>query len=441
MMKFFKFKNLFTVSALAFAMFTSCSDDNNPSPEPNPEPTPEVETRDFHVALASGTGSISATYLQGISDLSQGAISSQVGYEMESSRTARIFVSEDGNTIYSLNYTVGTIEKLSYLGADQYKRVSRMDASVPLGATAVRFTKLSDKEASVHYIAATPEYDKETGKIYQKHKMTASIGILDLETMEMKDGYNKEIDVVLDEDLAKAGYYISRIDAPVLSGDKLYYGAAVKKFDAATGKNAVVDLALTFVIDYPSLTNATAIYTKKVVGSTNGYRTPTQHKNEAGEILQMVSGNDEVHIVKVKDGKYDESFDFNLSEKLGKAAASNGWFYVGDGIGYIPYEDLTTPSREVGVDPNGNKTTSAWWKLARMDFNKGTVVDLEVPDNLWLEQFQTAIVRDGIFYIPLSPIGVNGNIYMFDVTSDSPKGTKGATISGTGVDQYYIGIY
>lgn len=433
-MKLFKFKKTFATSAIALVLFASCSDNDNSSPRP-----PEVKN-DFHIAFANGSESNSSTLVQGVSDLSQGSISSQVGKELESSRTARIFASSDGSTIYSLNYTEGTIEKLTYQGKDQYTRVGRIDASVPLGTKTVRFTKLSDAEGSVDYIKATAQYDGENAT-YSKHRMVASIGILDLATMTMKDGYKKEIDVVIDENLAKQGYYISRIDAPVVSGNKLYYGAAVSKFNASTGNAEATDRTFTLVIDYPTLTNATTISTTAVKGSTNGYRTPTQHKNEAGEILQMVSGGDEVHIVKIKNGEYDSSFDFNLSKLLNKPTKSNGWFYVGNGIGYIPYEDLSKDKIQIGVDPNGNPTYSAMWKLARMDFNKGTVVDLNVPDDLWLTQYQTSVARDGIFYIALSPIGKNGNIYMFDVNSASPNGTLGASITGTGADQYYIGIY
>ena len=167
-----------------------------------------------------------------------------------------------------------------------------MDASVPLGVKAVRMTKLNDEVASVHYISSTPQYD-ETGKIYQKHKVTATIGLLDLAEMVLKSGYQREINVDMGEDLAKQGYHITRIDAPVLSGDKLYYGAAVSKFNASTGKAETTDRTFTLVVDYPSLTNATIISRDDVKGATNGYRTPTQHKNEAGDILQMVSGNNE----------------------------------------------------------------------------------------------------------------------------------------------------
>lgn len=434
-MKILKFKKAL-VGVATLSLLASCSNDDN-----NSTPTPEV-INDFHIAFANGSESNSATLLQGVSDLSQGTISSQIGHEMESSRTARIFVSSDGSTVYSLNYTEGTIEKLTYQGKDKYTRTGRIDASVPLGVKTVRFTKLSDKEGSIHYIKATAQYSGEgENAIYQKHQMVASIGILDLETMSMKDGYNKELEINFDETLAAQGYYISRIDCPVISGGKLYYGAAVSKFNASTGKGEETDRTFTLVLDYPSLKNPTTISTTKVKGATNGYRTPTQHKNEAGDILQMVSGNDEVHIVKIRNGQYDSTFDYDLSKLLGKGTKSNGWFYVGNGIGYIPYEDLSKGKVQIGVDPSGNPSYSAMWKLAKMDLNKGTVVDLNVPDDLWLTQYQTSVVRDGKFYIALSPIGKNGNIYVFDTSSDSPNGTLGASITGTGADQYYIGIY
>ena len=435
MMKFLRFRNLLTLSVAALALFASCSEDDETSD------WDKRKYNEFHIAFASGSGSASATYVQGIADLSQGMITSRTGYQLESSRTARIFASKDAATLYSLNYTVGTLEKLAYYGSDNYSQIKRYDASVPLGSTGIRFTKLNEETASAHTISAKAEYD-ESGLVYQGHKMTVTIGIVDLENLTIGEGrYNNNIIVKLDENLAKAGYYISRIDCPVLSGGKLYYGAALNKFDPSTGKNTTTDKSFTLVIDYSNLTDNYVISTDKVGGSTNGYRTPTQHVNEAGEILQMVSGNNEVHIVKIKNGQYDPSFDYNLTELLNKTASSNGWFYVGNGIGYIPYEDLTRDKVQVGVNPQGEPSYSSMWKLAKMDFNKGTVVDLNVPDDLWLQQYQNSVVKDGVFYISLSPIGKEGNIYMFDVKSDSKDGKLGASITGTGADQYYIGIY
>lgn len=441
-MKFLTFKKTFAIAAMAMTLFVSCDNGNDPNPG-------DIVENDFHIAFANGSESISGTLVQGVSDLTTGTISPNVGWELESSRTARIFVSSDGSTLYSLNYTVGTVEKLTYHGGDDYQQLVSVDTSIPLGAKAVRFTKINDQIASVHIITASAQYEDPNDKNskYLGHKMVASIGILDLESMTLKDGYNNNIVVDMDQELLEQGYYISRIDCPVLSNGKLYYGAAVSKFNPETGKGENTDKTFTLLVDYNDLSKTALISTDKVQGATNGYRTPTQHSNEAGEILQMVSGvnpstgKNEVHIVKIKDGQYVETFDFNLSEKLGKESKSNGWFYAGNGIGYIPYEDLTKDQIQIGVNPSGEPSYSSMWKFARMDFNKGTVVDLNVPDDLWLTQYQNAPVRNNKLYIALSPIGTDGHIYIFDVNSESPNGTKGASITGTGADQYYIGIY
>lgn len=429
------FKHLFLASALAVALTTSCTKDDNNGPEV------PVETQDFQLAFASGSGSISGTYLQGLPDVSSGAISfSNRGYLMSTARTSRIFPSTDGKTIYSLTYTVGEIDKFTYNGGDSYTKVSTFDASVPLGATAVRLTKLNDEAASVHFIRSTAEYAGASDTEYQKHKITASIGILNLDAMNFGTNFNKDIDVVLPGTLAQEGYNITRIDAPVLSGNKIYYGAAVSKFDPVTAKNTETDKTFTLVMDYPTLANATVITRDDVAGSTNGYRTPTQHVNEAGEILQMVSANGKTHIVKIRNGEYDTSSKFSLNEQLGRETSSNGFFYAGNGIIFMPYEKIGDEEVQIGVNPQGEPSYSSAWGLARIDLNNGTAIDLNTPTGLWLQQYQSSVVRDGKFYIALSPVGVQGHIYMFDVNSTSKDGVKGAEIT-SGADQYYIGIY
>ena len=429
-----RLKGLFAATICAAALMTSCSSDDNPV-------TPEVVGRDFQLSFASGSGSISGTYLQGVSDLSTGEVSFlSKGFLMSTARTSRIFPSSDGKTIYSLTYTVGEIDKFKYNGGSQYTKVATFDSSVPLGATAVRLTKLSDAAASVHYISSKAEYDAVNTTVYKKHKITASIGILNLDAMNFGTNFNKAIDVVLPGTLAQEGYNITRIDAPVVSGSKIYYGAAVGKFNPTTGKNIETDKTFTLVLDYPSLTNATVITRNDVAGSTNGYRTPTQHVNEAGEILQMVSAGGKTHIVKIVNGQYNTSYKFNLSEKLGRETSSNGFFYAGNGICYMPYEKVGDDKVQIGVNPQGEPTYSSAWGLARIDLNNNSVVDLNTPSGLWLQQYQSSVVRDGKFYIALSPVGKEGNIYIYDVNSTSKDGVKGAKIT-SGADQYYIGIY
>ena len=426
-------KSTFFAATCAAVLFGSCKKDE-------PKDILPVAEKDFQLAFASGSESNSGTYLQGKSDLSTGEISfSGIGYEMPSARTARIFVSTDGSEIYSLNYTVGTIDKYLYNGGDDYTAVTTFDASIPLGVKAVRFTKLNDQYASVHNIAATAQYDDASE--YTGHKMTLSLGILDLAAMNFGTNFKKEIDFKLPGTLGQEGYFISRIDAPVISNGKLYYGAAVSKFNEVTGKNEATDKVFTLVIDYPSLENATAIESTVAKGSTNGYRTPTQHVDESGDILQMVSatGGDDLGIVKIRNGQYID-YKFDISQALGRKASSNGWFYVGNGIGYMPYQKVGDALVQIGVNPQGEPTYSAAWGLVRIDLNSKTVVDLETPAGLWLQQYQTSVARDGKFYIALAPVGEQGYIYIYDVNSTSPKGTLGAKVTA-GADQYYIGIY
>lgn len=433
-MNFNTFKRTLFTATCVVALLSSCKKDEPNTPQ-------EIITKDFQLAFASGSGSISGTYLQGLTDLSAGDITFEgKGYSMTSSRTARVFLSGDGSTVYSLNYTIGTIDKLVYNGGDNYTPITTFDASIPLGVKAVRFTKLSEEAASVHNIAAVAQYGGTNNTDYLGHKMTLSIGILNLATMNFGTNFNKEIDLKLPGTMGQEGYFVSRIDCPVISNGKLYYGAATSKFNASTGKNDATDIALTLVLDYPSLANPTIIETTLAKGATNGYRTPTQHVNEAGEILQMVSDGKSLNIVKIRNGQYDNSYKFSINGALGKDASSNGWFYAGNGIGYVPYEKIGESQVQIGVNPAGEPTYSSAWGLARIDLNSNTVIDLETPSGLWLQQYQTSVVRDGKFYIALAPVGSQGYVYIYDVNSTNPKGTQGAKITA-GADQYYIGIY
>lgn len=437
-MKKKQFTSIFAAAALAMGVFTACDND---TPNPNPEPEPIVYG-DFQLIFANGTGNPTGTIVQGVKDVSTGEITfAGRGYEMTSSRTARVFISDDGSTLYSLNYTQGTVDKLLYHSGQNYTKVKSIDASIPLGVKQIRMTKLSDKEASLHYITSqgNPQFDPATGA-YLKHKMELTLGLLNLETLEVKEGFQKALELNLPANLAVQGYFISRIDAPVLSGSKLYYGANAKKYNPQTGKEVELDRTFTVVVDYPSLTNATVIENSLVSGTTNGYRMPTQHKNEAGEILQIVSTSGTTSIVKIVNGQYNTTYKYDLHTLLGKKTRAVGWFYAGNGIGYIPYEDFSTEQMQTGVNSSGNPTYSYWWKLARVDLNNNTVVDLDVPDKLWLFQYQASTVRNGKFYIALTPVGVSGNVYIFDINSTNAKGTLGASITA-GADQLYIGIY
>lgn len=443
-MKSFDLRILFYLSVLVVGLgfLVSCEKDDNGKIDPV---KPPVITRDFQVAYAQGSGKQQTVYLQGISDLSKGEISFQgKGYKLETKRTAHLFGSSDGKYAYFLNYRVGTITKLAYQGGANYKEEGKIEANVPMGTVGIRFARLSDKEGSVHYLNPVHKFDEETEK-YIGTDMEVSIGLLNLETMKF-DHLKTKIPFKFNEDLAKKGYFISRIHAPIIAGNKIYYGANIGTYDPKGGRGKIsydnVDRAITLVLDYPSLENLTYIETTHVSGSTHGYRGQVNILDEKGDVLQLVKDlkNKDVYIAKIKNGKYDTSFKLSLKDKLGKKASSNAWIYAGNGIGYIPFEDLEGDKAQIGVDPNGDPTYSAGYKIARVDLNSGTAIELETPKDLWMFQFQSAVVSGGTLYIALNPVGKPGYVYMHQVNSTSTKMEKGASLKA-GADEYYTGIY
>ena len=138
-------------------------------------------------------------------------------------------------------------------------------------------------------------------------------------------------------------------------------------------------------------------------------------------------------MLKISNGDYDNSYVMDLSALLGVEIGSNGWFYVGNGIGYLPYYDKAL----------GNSAAAGAWSVARIDLYNKSVVKLNVPQNLWLQQYQYSITgEDGKFYMALAPVTGEGHIYMFDPTSTSADGfEKGATLPALDSDCTYIGIF
>ena len=180
------------------------------------------------------------------------------------------------------------------------------------------------------------------------------------------------------EDSAK-NLHVWRIDAPVVKNGKAFYGVAKRKYNPATATNSNVAYdAMSIVVDYPSLTNPKVITSSVAKGSTYGYRAPVAHADEKGDIYQIAGSP--AFILKIKNNDYDNSFVFNLSEKLGLGiqVASNGWFYAGNGIGYVPYYDVA----------KGNSAAAAAWGVARVDVYNGTAIRMNIPGVLWLQQYQ-----------------------------------------------------
>lgn len=423
MNKFFKFSLLVAASATVLASCKDKEEGNNNGYEGD-------KTGEFQVAFAVGSDGNSTTYVQGLKDISTGEISfSNYGFEVPSTRTARFYSSSDGSVVYNLDYGGGMIYRFAYYGGQDYTQTHQTNVNVTMGTNNPRWTKINDDYALVHNASAVVNYTDSTGTTFKDRTSKVTLNLVKLSNMSIEKNVTHEF--LLPAEYQANNYAITRIDCPVVSNGKAYYGLTMNQYDPATQETKSVFIkTATLVVDYPSLENPTIISTEVAKGATNGYRTPNAHTFENGYIYQASDDGKQTTFLRLKDGAYDNNFKLDFSAAIGRQTSTNGWFYAGNGIAYVPY---------LKADLGGKATAN--WGFARVDFNNNTIVDLQVPQNLWLQQYQYSVVKDGKFYIALSPVGGEGHIYIWDVNSSAPNAfTKGAKIT-TGADAFYIGIF
>ena len=429
----FNFKKLFQLSLLSTLAIsiTSCSDDDSSS-----APTTNNSAyKTYHLVLGQGSTGNSATYTQGVTvedmmNPNKTFSFNGYGFEVPSTRTARVYASNDGNTLYNLNYGGGAVAKYNYNGGQDYSLSLNTDVQAVMGTANPRWTKINDQYAMLQAVATENLYDA-SGLVYKRTKATVTLALVDLNTMSVTQ--NASFEYPWEQVEASEGIHVFRIDAPVVANGKLYYGVMKRNYDPLTSSNEtmVYNNVETLVVDYPSLQNPTTISTTDAAGSSNGYRTPVAHKDENEDTYQLVTSGG-ASIVKISNGNYDASYGkFDIAALLNHGAEANtGWFYVGNGIGYVPV-----------LNTDAGDSSSSNWHLVRVDLYNKTAVKMNISFNMWLRQYQWASVIDGKLFMALTPLGGNGNIYIFDPTSTSENGyTIGANLE-TGVDAFYLGIF
>lgn len=371
------------------------------------------------------------------------------GFGLKSSRTARVQASADGKFLYNIQYggtDGGVFNKYQVNGEGKYQEVGfELNTSTILGSNP-RWVKAAEGigvgvsfgEALVPYKGSAPNYQ------YQNPKGQIKIVTLDLNNTAITNTGNIAID--LGAELEGQGYHIWRADVPVLNEakTKLYIGVGVRRHDlkgtvttnssgAINGWKTTTEINLgtaTYVVDFPSLKNPKLLISEKSKISNLGYRTMTQHVGTDGHVYQATatSGPDILRISKTTN-EYDQSYHFNLNTALGvTGAAIKAWKYVKNGLavvlythsvdgGYVALIDLNTPANSVKL------TTEI-----------ETDVDLENT----LGQFQNIGVIGDNVYLPLTPAGKNGNIYIVDTKTKTIK--KGAQLK-TATGSFYLGAY
>lgn len=405
----------------------ACSSD-----EPNVPQVPENKGTLYNVVLSTSTTGNTETYVQAVDaeGISKGELSfTNYGFEVPSTRTARVYASTDGKTLYNLNYGGGTVAKFSVMGGQDYIKTHETNVAVMVGTEYPRWTKINDEKALVHNVKNKNIFSDESsgsGYLYTEAKAT----LVDVNLSDLALGNSTTFDVPLLETDLKEKFYVSRIDAPVIANGKAYYGVMKSKVNPDKPDEKLKNLvypATTLVVDYPSLTNPEVIQSSVAEGPTYGYRIPVAHQDEKGDVYQLC----QTHILKITDGKYDDSYIFDLSEALGTEVGALGWFYAGNGIGYATCYDAE----------KGNSEAAAAWGIVRVDVRNKTAIKMNTPEGLYLFQYQYAKVIDGKVYMALCPVGGKGNVYIFDSSKADANGFELGAELTTGAGASYIGIF
>ncbi|SKC04697.1 hypothetical protein SAMN05660841_03864 [Sphingobacterium nematocida] len=371
------------------------------------------------------------------------------GFGVKSNRTARLQASIDGQYLYNIQYTGddgGVFNKYEVKGGSSFTEVgSALNTSTYVG-TSPRWVKAAEGiGVAVDVKVAITKKGTAPFETINTIKSSGRVLVLDLHNTKLINVNENYFDMpaLSDDEIAK-GYHVFRFDAPVLNkkGDKLYIGTWMRQYDmngyiTYNSSNAAVYPAgtlprlatRTLVVDYPSLTNPHFITSTQATGDNSGYRSPMNYVAEDGAIYQAthreLEGTGGSKILKIgADNKYDNSFVLSLDQALGtKDSYIESWRYVGDGIGYVLYS----------LNGEGGY-------VARVDLKNRTAIKQTITDEATLDfgQHQGIGLKGDYVYIPVTGIGADGNIHVFNrKTGEMTLGAKLKNKAGN----RYIGAY
>lgn len=370
------------------------------------------------------------------------------GFALKSSRTARVQASEDGKSLYNIQYTGtegGVFNKYGVSGAGEYQEVGFELNTASILGTAPRWVKAAEGiGVGVYAGAATLAYEGTAPNfVYKNRDSEVKIAVIDLNNTAITNTAVFNFPWTAEE--RAAGYGVSRIDVPVLNQakDKVYIGCNVSKVDPTktptigtdglpTWPNDIANTngSKTLVLDYPSLKNPKVITSTLTKANNHSYRTMTQYVGTDGHVYQATatSGADILRISK-STNDYDQTYHFDLNKALGVTGASiKAWKYIKDGVGVVLYSTTSAAGGYVAlINLNDNSAI----KLA-------TEIETDAALSTTFGQFQNiGVVGDNI-YLPLTPAGKDGNIYIVNSkTKAIKKGAKLKAASGS----FYLGAY
>ncbi|ASO08288.1 hypothetical protein [Arenibacter algicola] len=444
---FLNFKTL-TITILTIGLMVACSSDEiSENPDPT-DPDPSEDSRWITIAAAKmgdapGDGN-GGTLIYSVSsedakDPTNSIEPFENGFIAPSNRTARLQSSEDGNTIFNISYagdTGGNYTKYSVEGGQTFTQSGSSVSIAPYVGTAPRWIKLFDGDKTGAAVYVSTEHQFDESDIYTRTEATIGVVTLDLVNSAIKEFQKHSVALSAEEEAN--GYYISRIDMPVLNatGDKLYIGARLSKVDPATAESDSDYEILgskTIVLDYPSLLNPTVITSTVGHGNTNGYRSINAFLYNGSVYQANQSDPEGSHILKIDaNNEYDNSYEFNLDAALGvEDAYILAWRPAGNGKAVIAYRHAGSAEGLAGAQ--------GFFALADLNAKTAQKIDaIPYDPDFYLFQYQGFVVDGTEIYLTQGAVGQNGNIYIIDTeTGNVTKGAELVNVTGS----HFIGVF
>ena len=386
------------------------------------------------------------------------------GYGLRSQRTARVQGSANGNFLYNIQYTGtdgGIFNKYKVEGDKNFIDTREEVNTEPILGTAPRWVVAADGIGIGVFASSVTTGAPATGAgaDFVDVKSTAKIAVLNLNDPQITR--QTEFTIPFTAEQTKAGYQIGRIDVPVLNAakTKIFIGCNVTRTDvtkksgvntagtAQTWSTGTRELGTaTLVVDYPSLANPKLIFVDPNISKINNhsYRTMTQYVGTDGNVYQATAtSGSQILRINASTNEYDNSYNFNLKTALGTSnnVAISAWRYIKDGIGIVLFTETGVQGGYLALIDLNTKTAT---RLTTENQNNSGYSGLTAAQNGGTAltgtfgQFQNIGLAGDNVYVPLTPNGLDGNLYVINYkTKTITKGAKLKNQSGS----FYLGAY
>lgn len=463
------FKTTLFAAAIALSTIAACTKNDGPNGEnPSAGSGPDTDARQFITLTAAfpdavrnragdgGTLAYALTLAEA-SDASKelNIFANGVGYPLRSERTARVQGSVNGNFLYNIQYTGtngGVFNKYRVGGTNKFEDTNEELNVATILSASPRWVKAAEGVGVGVKLegASAPIDDAKAAagtQTYDYVRGTVDVAIIDLNNPSVPN--TTEFTFPFTDAEKAAGYSVGRVDVPVINGNKVYIGCNIAKVDPSKGPQRSVNSetqevnwswaddaanikgTVTLVLDYPSLANPTLIWSTQSKSANHSYRTMTQYVGSDGNVYQATanSGSQILRISK-STSDYDNSYNFDLKTALNKSnnLAIKAWKYLGDSKGLVLFT-------ETGV-------TGGYMALVDLNARTANQLSTEISSDTGLSatfgQFQNIGVDGDLAYVPLTPSGKDGNLYIVNWKTGSV--TKGIRLKGQ-TGSFFIGAY